>query len=719
MRPFDGGDSREAAEGGATVAAGHSGSSPPTPAPQSREARRTVAIACWLSATVCLAIYWRTAYPTITWWDSPNYSLAATTLGITAPPGSLLLTLLGWPFTRIALGLAPAHTLNLLAGVIAAATVGLVCLAAQRLYQQTEAGRASGTRPFAAGAALGAIAFGAAATQWEHAIKFTPYILTALFTAGLVVTLLRWWKVAADPTSWRRLAFLGLLFGLDFSVHRTNALLLPGALVWILLRHPSTLRQARSWLAGAGGLLAGLSLQLALIPLAATTTSPVNMFPPKTWAAFWDYVSLDGRGGGFLLDLWPRNAPLWGTQSLDFLRTLGVNFADPSSTVALAGALPLVAAVTGLGSLFSRDRRLARAMASVLVVQAVTTIAYFNIPADYFRPFDRHYLPCFVLVGVLVAYGAGQGAQWTWDAWGAQRPALACCGAALVAAVPIAQMLGQWREHDASRRYFARDYGVNALEGLPRDAIYVTVGDNDTFPVMYLQTAEGVRPDVRIVNLSLANTRWWVDQMVRRDSTFPVVYRPPERLRGTTEPPPDSVVVVAITYPPLHFGLDSNVALPDSFVGRPTPSYGSEFTPADRVLLDIVRNNRWRAPLTFATTGGEGAMSWLAQNARLDGLYWRIVPLRKPPINPGALHTRLFSEYQYRGYADSAVVVDPVSRIIGFQYVRALEALLRALQDGGDLDACRRTRAEFFARVPAERIDLPVGERAELEQLCR
>jgi hypothetical protein len=280
-------------------------------------------------------------------------------------------------------------------------------------------------------------------------------------------------------------------------------------------------------------------------------------------------------------------------------------------------------------------------------------------------------------------------------------------------------MLGQWREHDASRRYFARDDGVNALEGLPRDAIYVTVGDNDTFPLMYLQTAEGVRPDVRIVNLSLANTRWWVDQMVRRDSTFPVVYRPPERLRGTTEPPPDCVVVVAITYPPWHFGLDSNVALPDSFVGRPTPSYGSEFTPADRVLLDIVRNNRWRAPLTFATTGGEGAMSWLAQNARLDGLYWRIVPLRKPPINPGAPHTRLFSEYQYRGYADSAVVVEPVSRIIGFQYVRALEALLRALQDGGNLDACRRTRAEFFTRVPAERIDLPVGERAELEQLCR
>jgi hypothetical protein len=320
-----------------------------------------VAIACWLSATVCLAIYWRTAYPTITWWDSPNYSLAATTLGITAPPGSLLLTLLGWPFTRIALGLAPAHTLNLLAGVIAAATVGLVCLAAQQLYQQTEAGRASGTRPFAAGAALGAIAFGAAATQWEHAITFTPYILTALFTAGLVVTLLRWWKVAADPTSWRRLAFLGLLFGLDFSVHRTNALLLPGALVWILLRHPSTLR------------------------------------------------------------------------SLDFLRTLGVNFADTSSTVALAGALPLVAAVTGLRSLFSRDRRLAGAMASVLVVQAVTTIAYFNIPADYLRPFDRHYLPSIALVGVLVAYGAGQGAQWTWDAWGARRRALAWCGAALVA----------------------------------------------------------------------------------------------------------------------------------------------------------------------------------------------------------------------------------------------------------------------------------------------
>ena len=70
--------------------------------------------------SLATVVFWLTAYPTITWWDSANYSLAAATLGITSSPGSLLLTLLGWPLTKLPLGITPAHVLNLFAGVLAA-----------------------------------------------------------------------------------------------------------------------------------------------------------------------------------------------------------------------------------------------------------------------------------------------------------------------------------------------------------------------------------------------------------------------------------------------------------------------------------------------------------------------------------------------------------------------------------------------------------------------
>src|SRR5262247_272760 len=91
---------------------------------------RTVWTIAALVAAIAVGVFWRTAYPTITWWDSSSYSLAAATLGINSPPGSLLLTLIGWPVARLAFGLSPAHALNLFAGLLAAVTAMLVYVAA-------------------------------------------------------------------------------------------------------------------------------------------------------------------------------------------------------------------------------------------------------------------------------------------------------------------------------------------------------------------------------------------------------------------------------------------------------------------------------------------------------------------------------------------------------------------------------------------------------------
>jgi hypothetical protein len=133
--------------------------------------RRTLA---WtVVGLIAVAVYWRTAYPSITWWDSGNYSLAAHSLGVTSPPGSLLLTLLGWPVSHLPLGLTPARVLNLFAGIMAAATVVFVFLTAVRMMRVLPGH--DELHPAALTAAGGgALAFAFTATQWEHAIKFTP-----------------------------------------------------------------------------------------------------------------------------------------------------------------------------------------------------------------------------------------------------------------------------------------------------------------------------------------------------------------------------------------------------------------------------------------------------------------------------------------------------------------------------------------------------------------
>ena len=120
---------------------------------------------------VCaIAVYKLTGYPTITWWGSGEYSLAAVTLGVTTPPGSLLLTILGWLVTRLPFDAAPALLLNMLAGVLAAITVCIVYSIALRLIGNGgEAIRPSSRRPLGAaivGAAFGALAFAFSRTLW-------------------------------------------------------------------------------------------------------------------------------------------------------------------------------------------------------------------------------------------------------------------------------------------------------------------------------------------------------------------------------------------------------------------------------------------------------------------------------------------------------------------------------------------------------------------------
>ena len=87
-------------------------------------------------------------------------------------------------------------------------------------------------------------------------------------------------------------------------------------------------------------------------------------------------------------------------------------------------------------------------------------------------------------------------------------------GLALIA--PIVMAVGGWDDHDRSNRQSAREMAKNYLKPCANQAIIFTNGDNDTFPLWYIQDVEGFRTDVRTVNLSLFNTDWYVEQMTRR-----------------------------------------------------------------------------------------------------------------------------------------------------------------------------------------------------------
>src|SRR5262245_17267112 len=139
-----------------------------------------------------LVLYASTASHTIGWWDDSHYPLLAATLSITNPPGSLLLTVLGWAWTRVLWCPPFAFQLHVLSALIGAATVGVVAWCATRASSPPDG---PSETALVTGLAAGAWLM-AAFHFWTYATQFTPYGITALFTALLLAAFLRWWRRA-------------------------------------------------------------------------------------------------------------------------------------------------------------------------------------------------------------------------------------------------------------------------------------------------------------------------------------------------------------------------------------------------------------------------------------------------------------------------------------------------------------------------------------------
>ena len=82
--------------------------------------------------------------------------------------------------------------------------------------------------------------------------------------------------------------------------------------------------------------------------------------------------------------------------------------------------------------------------------------------------------------------------------------------------VPVLMGQQNWDDHDRSGRYTCRDFAANYLNSCEKNGIIFTNGDNDTFPLWYAQEVEGIRTDVRVVNLSYLSADWYLEQMHRK-----------------------------------------------------------------------------------------------------------------------------------------------------------------------------------------------------------
>jgi hypothetical protein len=188
--------------------------------------------------------------------------------------------------------------------------------------------------------------------------------------------------------------------------------------------------------------------------------------------------------------------------------------------------------------------------------------------------------------------------------------------AVLLAVSPVIPAVTNYNLSTRTGDWVAYDYAYNLLNSCEPNGIIFTNGDNDTFPLWALQEAYGIRNDVRVVNLSLVNTDWYIKQLRKLEPRVPISFTEEEidRLQPQLNPFPE---------PRQHTLRNANL----TFV-MPGIQHHRVLRVQDRMVLNIVDATAWSKPIYFAMTVSEDNLMGLAPFLRAEGLVYRLMPER-------------------------------------------------------------------------------------------
>ena len=176
--------------------------------------------------------------------------------------------------------------------------------------------------------------------------------------------------------------------------------------------------------------------------------------------------------------------------------------------------LPFILGIIGMLFSFSKDKKNASIIALLFFFTGIAVVLYLN--QTPYQPRERDYAYAGSFYAFALWAGLGVAAIFSYLSEKLKPKIAIIIVGFLTIPVPLIMAEQNWDDHDRSNRFTARDFAEDYLNSCAKNAILFTYGDNDTFPLWYLQEVEGVRTDIKVVNLSLLGTDWYIDQIRKR-----------------------------------------------------------------------------------------------------------------------------------------------------------------------------------------------------------
>ena len=322
-------------------------------------------------------------------------------------------------------------------------------------------------------------------------------------------------------------------------------------------------------------------------------------------------------------------------------------------------------------------------------------------------------------------------------------------------AVPVLMGSQNWDDHDRSNRYTAQSMAKMYLDSCDENAIIFTIGDNDTFALWYAQGIEGYRQDVRIVNTSLFQTDWYIDDMKKKafdsDPTPSQLSHDKykygsrdflffQKTRKDTINIKDWMDFVANdskktqvelesrqwvnTFPTkvIKIPVDKEAVLQNGIVD---PKDADKIVPniyitlkgdviyKNRLLmLDVIANNNWERPIYFSGGAfGDDDYIWMKEFLQLEGVLYKLVPIRTPldknnPYEMGRIDGdkmyNIVMNWKWGNSGDSAIYHDVETRRNGITYRSTLSRLANVLIEEGQNDKAENVLDLAMEKMPVD-----------------